>query len=1078
MKMWNMVLKNNILKRFIAFILIAFSGNLIASEVLYNRKEQAGLLFLYVSDIVKDQKGYLWLGTYRGLNRWDGYNYKYYLSDKNDSTSVSSNKIQSLLIDKDQFIWVATPNGLNRFNPKDETFTHFFHDPFNSRTISSNNINCLCEDNYGNIIVGTNKGLNIYNKSTNTFQFIDVSKMINNPTENYSNIRSLFCDSENNIWIGFMVSGILKINTNNLEHSFYLKDNLNNFINSVNDIVEVDKNTLLLATWGNKVFSFSKKDNTIIPWKGNKYLNSNVTDFITIDNRGNLWIADHFNQILNITPELKIINSYSASSELNKIPSNQIASFYMEDDNVWFGTYNQGFFHIRNSINKINDLSRQSIILNQLSKISVTALTSDQSGNLFIGTSNHELFIYNESAGSLKRIHVSIDIITRLFYDSFHNRLYLGAYSSQLRYIDLKTFEEKVFVNYASNFTIMNFESNKNKLFVALWGHGIHIINEEGSVKFLGKNSWEMTFSALNMTFEDSILWLATYDFGLVSYNLRTNKFESHLFKGETGSLFPSNQINLIKCLKNGKLLVSSNELGLCYFDKINNEYKPVGVEIGINNVHIKSIIEDNHNNIWIISEQKIIKTNEKFDSQTSYTLFDGLNFGIEHLAATYNSLSEKIYFGGQEGVQYLNTNILVTDSSSSNVVITDFKIFEKPIPRESKILNGKSISYTDSITLSNNENIITITFSAMHFYEQNNNLFSYKLEGVNTDWITVPYTQNSVTYSNLSPGEYNFLIKSTNNHGAWSENITRLHISITPPFWRTSWFRLMIIALIIAIVWGYVKIKEFNYLKEKKKLELIVSERTAEIVVKNEKLEIQTEELLKANDVKNKFFNIIAHDLKNPVSSIVQLIELEKENFDVFSREQQLEILQSTANSANTTLELLDDLLLWARSQTNKITFQFEQLNINNIAKIEINNLFQQAINKQITIKNNLLHNVCVIADISSVKTIFRNLLSNAIKFSNKGDNIKIGCHIKENDLLIYIKDTGIGMSESTLQKLFVLSEKQSIEGTSGEKGSGLGLNLCQEFIIKNGGEIWAESELNVGSTFYFTLPLCFKAI
>jgi len=1069
-----MPLKINVPKCLLFVLLIILTVRVFASEVLYNRKDQTGLLYLYVSDIVKDQKGYIWIGTYRGLNRWDGYKYKYYLSDKYDSTSISSNKIQSLLIDKDQYMWVATPDGLNRFDPITETFTHFFHDPNNSGSISSNNITCFCEDKNGDLIVGTDNGINIYNKSTNSFQFVDVKKFINIPSENYNHIRLIFCDGENNIWVGFTVSGVFKMNQEKNEYSFYLKDKFNNYISSVNDIVEVDQKTLLLATWGNKVFSFSKDNNTIVPWEGNKYLNSNVIDFINIDKRGNLWIADHFNQILNITPGLNILNSYTTSSEINKIPSSQISTVYLENEDIWFGTYNQGFFHIKNSTNNINDLSRESNTLNQLSKISVTAITSNNSDEFFIGTSNHELYIYNESTGSLRKIHVSGDIITRLYFDSFHNRLYLGLYSSQLRYIDLKTLEEKVEAKYVSNFSQVNFEGTNDKLFVALWGQGIHVISEDGSVKFLGENDWEKSFSSLNMTLKDSVLWLATYEYGLVSYNLKNNEFKSHPLKGETVSQFPSNQINLIKCLKNGKILVSSNELGLCYFDEKDNTYNRVGVDIGINNVHIKSILEDNKNNIWIISEQKIIKTNEKFDSQISYSVNDGLNFGIEYLAAAYNPSSERIYFGGQEGVQFLNTNKLTTDSSTSNVVITDFRIFEKSLSSKSKILNGKTISYTDSIKLSNNENFITIDFSSMHFYEQNNNQFSYKLEGVNTEWITVPFNQNSVTYSNLSPGEYNFLIKASNNHGAWTNNLTRLHISITPPFWRTSWFRFFVIAFIIAIVWGYIKLREFNYLKEKRKLETIVSERTVEIVEKNEKLESQTEELIKANDVKNKFFNIIAHDLKNPVSSIVQLIELEKENFDVFTREQQLEIIQSTANSANSTLELLEDLLLWARSQTDKISYQFEKLNINNLAKSEINNLLQQAINKQITIKNNLLHNVCVTADSSSVKTIFRNLISNAIKFSPKGGIIKIGCHLRENELQIYVKDNGTGMSESTLQKLFVLSEKQSIEGTSGEKGSGLGLNLCQEFILKNGGRIWAESELNVGSTFYFTLPLC----
>jgi signal transduction histidine kinase/ligand-binding sensor domain-containing protein len=1074
----NMSFRKNFQKGAILILLVFFSVTLFATEVLYNRKYQAGLMLLNISNIVKDQKGYMWFGTIKGLNRWDGYKYKYFLTDKNDSTSISSNKIQALIIDKEQLMWAGTPNGLNCFNPVTESFTHFFHNSNDPGSISSDNVTTIQEDPDGNLWVGTDNGINVYNKKTKTFRFIDVSKLINIPAENYSFIRFLHCDSEGIIWIGFNVSGVLKLNSKNLESRFFLKDDFNNYISSVNDMVEIDKNTLLMATWGSKAFTFSKISNSFAPWKGNKLVKSNVIDFLGIDKMGNIWISDHYLQILNISSDLKIIKSYSTNSEFNKIPSDQISAIYLENENIWFGTYNQGFFQIRNSRKIINNLSSKSPKLNQLGNIQVTAITAGRTGEIFIGTSNRELFIYNEITNSLQKVAVSQDIVTRLYFDPYHERLFLGQYSSYLSYIDLKTLKEIILVRYPSAYANYNFAGNKDKLFVALWSKGIYEVNSDGKMDILGKNNWEKSFSTLSMTLVDTLLWIATNENGILSYNTNTRKFKSYPLKGETTTLFPTNQVNLIKPLKNGKLLVSSNELGLCYFDERTDSCTKVGINNEINNVQVKAIIEDNKNNIWIISEQKIIKTNEAFDTQSAYTLYDGLNFGIEHLAAIFNPVSENIYIGGQEGIQFLNTNDLVVDTTSNNVVITDFKVFEKSAPRNSKILNGRSISYTDSIILSYKENFISIDFSSMNYSDQNESLYSYKLQGVNSEWITVPFTQNSITYSNLSPGEYIFLIKASNRHGTWSEVSTHLHISITPPFWRTSWFRFIVIALIIAIVWGYIKLREFNYLKEKRKLETIVFERTAEILVKNEKLEIQTEELIKANDVKNKFFNIIAHDLKNPVGSIVQLIELAKENFDVFTREQQLEIINSTANSANSTLELLEDLLLWARSQTDKITYQFEKLNINDLAKSEINNLFQQAINKQITIKNNLLQNVCILADTSSVKTIFRNLLSNAIKFSKKGGTIKIGCHIKENDLLIYIKDNGIGMSESTLQKLFVLSEKQSIEGTSGEKGSGLGLNLCQEFILKNGGKIWAESELNVGSTFFFTLPLCLNTI
>ncbi len=466
------------------------------------------------------------------------------------------------------------------------------------------------------------------------------------------------------------------------------------------------------------------------------------------------------------------------------------------------------------------------------------------------------------------------------------------------------------------------------------------------------------------------------------------------------------------------------------------------------------------------MTEQKIIKTDINFNNYTEITFYDGLFSGIEHLASCFQKETNKIFIGGQQGVQYLIPFDVITNNNPNNVVITDLRIFEKKIENEGKILNGKTISYCDTITLNHNMNFLTIDFSSMNYYSQTIREFSYKLEGLNDEWVTVPFYKNSITYSNLSPGEYDFVIKVSNDHGMWSDNETRLHVSILPPFWKTSLFRFLIIAFVVSAILVYNRLKDYNYIQEKKKLEAIVKERTSEVTS-------QKEELENANEVKNKFFNIIAHDLKNPVSSVVQLTELMKENFDLYTKEQQKEIIESIANSANATLFLLEDLLVWARSQINKITFSFEPQNIYELAQSEIINHFQQAINKNISLVNELENGTFVMADSSSIKTVFRNLISNAIKFSKTEGVIIIG-GITENDShIVFVKDFGIGMTNQTLDKLFKLSEKQSIDGTNGEKGSGLGLNICKEFIEKNHGKIWVESEPGKGSTFYFSLPI-----
>jgi signal transduction histidine kinase/ligand-binding sensor domain-containing protein len=1060
------------------FILVSiiagvFLGNIFsyASEVLYNRNDQTGLTFLYVSDIAKDEKGFMWFGTTRGLSRWDGYKYNYYFSNANDNTSLSNNKVEALLIDEDDFLWVGTSHGLNKYDPRTDSFIHYFYSGTDSNSLSDNSISRIGKDKSGNLWIGTHNGITCFDSSRKIFQRIEYQKYLPTDTDpqNYKFIRSLFIDSEGMVWIGFNYSGILKYDPVSKTGQFFLYDDNGNFISSVNDIAEINNDWILAGTWGNKVFSISKKTNSIKPWEGNKYLISSIVDFIRTDSKGNIWIADHYSKILHISPNLKIINQYSSQSFSNNIPSNQISAIYTEKDKIWFGTINQGFFQIAIQDKLIKNLSPK----NLTNPIQISAITNGKTGEILIGSPDGRIFSYNEERNELNIIPVNYRMIASLFYDETTGFLFPGIYSNKLFSLNPNNLNTNTYHTYPSGFTQNNFAGDADNIFISQWRKGIQKLSRNGEITFLGTNEWEQTFSTMQLTLDENDLWIATIDHGIVWYNVSTNQFKSFPIKGESISLTPTNQVNIIKILKNGRILAYTNELGLCSFNRENGIYTQLGKEVGLNRIHIKAIIEDELDNIWIVAEQKVIKTNYRFNSFSVYSMRDGLNFGIEHLAATYSSFSKRIYFGGQEGIQFINTNETSKQSEISKVVITDVRIFEKSVSQIPSLLKKKSISYIDSIELSYKQNFITIDFSAMRHSELTNLQYSYKMEGINSDWVIVPYNQNSVTYSNIKPGHYTFQIKISNEHGTWSDAITQLHVRISPPLWGRLWFRILVFVIVMVAILLFFKYREFKYLSENKKLESIVSERTSEILETTKLLEKQKNELVKANEVKNKFFSIIAHDLRNPVSSIVQLIEYIHENFNSLSREQHKKMVETSVQSANSTLNLLEDLLIWAQTQTNKITYVFEKLNIQEIVKAEINNIAQLAFNKNIEIKNNILPTINVYADNNSVKTIIRNLLTNAIKFSHKNSLIKIGSHIRDNYVIIYIKDNGTGMSNETFKNLFKINKERVKEGTDGEHGTGLGLSLCQEFITKNGGEIWAESELNVGSTFFFSLPL-----
>lgn len=235
----------------------------------------------------------------------------------------------------------------------------------------------------------------------------------------------------------------------------------------------------------------------------------------------------------------------------------------------------------------------------------------------------------------------------------------------------------------------------------------------------------------------------------------------------------------------------------------------------------------------------------------------------------------------------------------------------------------------------------------------------------------------------------------------------------------------------------------------------------------------ISEKELKEANATKNMFFSIIAHDLKGPLGSFVQLLQLFKDNFNEISNEEKLDYLNILIGLSNKTNNLLEDLLLWSRIQMNSIDFSVQNVKLIDLANEAVDQLSQKAKEKNIQIEVEINNKLQVCVNANSVITVIRNILSNAIKFSHSESTVKINARLKEKDVIIAIQDNGLGIPEENINKLFKIETAFSTYGTNKEKGTGLGLILCKELIQKNGGKIWLQSKENEGTTIYFSLPL-----
>jgi signal transduction histidine kinase/Tfp pilus assembly protein PilF len=286
-----------------------------------------------------------------------------------------------------------------------------------------------------------------------------------------------------------------------------------------------------------------------------------------------------------------------------------------------------------------------------------------------------------------------------------------------------------------------------------------------------------------------------------------------------------------------------------------------------------------------------------------------------------------------------------------------------------------------------------------------------------------------------------------------------------------------LMVLIVIIIFRNLLQKRKTNKLLEKQKEDIESRNRALfakndEVQEKSEMLELANQKLIKVNAEKDKFFSIISHDLKSPFNAILGYSGLLSRNYNKFDDIKRKEMIEGMNISANSAFMLLEDLLTWSRTQLGRVDFLPEKLNLNELIDDTIYHLQGQANNKGLKILNEVPESIEVFADRNMISAILRNLVSNGLKFTHKGGEIRIGAEKKDHEIIVSVSDTGIGITEDKLKNIFELTNKSKTIGTNNEKGTGLGLILCKEFVEQHGGEIYVESEKDVGSTFSFTIP------
>jgi len=1061
-----------------------------------------GLSNNVANTVIQDQTGFMWFATEDGLNRYDGYSFKIFRHDPENSNSISDNNIWALCEDRQGNIWIGTKAGvLDKYNPETEIFTHW---EIKSDLTEENSITAIFEDGKGNIWIGTYKeGLYKLVPSTNNFDHW-IANTDDEKSLSHNYIHDICEDNDGNILIGTHI-GLNKFNPDSpqsgFEKFFYNLDNQKSLSNNL--IWGISKSTLYpdnvwICTLNNLTKFDSEKllfERVTIGNPDHLQYGTSVNSLVEEieDNELIIWAASYSGLIrINLSSDNSKrfvhdeLNVQSLNSnQINKIIKDRTGVLWVATENgVSYSTPKSTSF---NSISLGNDGSNIATILK---KKNITAISKFDDSRIWIGTANGLYLLDNSeiNAGIKKMPEFGNDHIWSLVSMS-KNEIWVGTFGKGLKQFnyaenkivswdleDPKIRTQSVFYNRAL------FADSKKNIWVGYWGVGAARINPQTGISEVWLNEpgnpTSISHNDVWVIKEDKFgrIWLGTVGGGLNLFEEKDGGIFHHWIQSKDDKNgLSSNNIYSICVANNLKELGDSETVlwigtsdGLNRFEIINNHNSDIydieiknqfyNVKDGLPDNSVNSIIEDENGNLWLGTGSGISFFDESKKTFTNFTTADGINGTLMNPESASRLDNGLILFGSTRGLNIFSPKNIKLSAYKPNVVITDFQIFNKSVQIGDDSPLKESIRTIDEIILAPDQDVFSFEFAALDYNSSQSIEYAYKMEGFDNDWIESG-KRRFVTYTNLDPGNYVFKVKSSNADGIWNDTVTSVNIIMTPPWWRTLWAYGLYVILIFL---GLIGIRKFELSRTKLRNEL----KLREIEVRN-KSELE--------EVKSRFFANLSHEFRTPLMLIKGPLEQLKSGVSNKDFADNIELIERNSNRLK---ELIDQLLELSQLEKTAVPLKAKHTNLVETLRGLLASFEALARQKNIDLKfeSDLSSETCWI-DRDKIEKIINNLLSNAFKFTPQGGNVSVTLKDFSTDgkqfAEIIISDSGVGISKSKIDKVFDRFFQVDNSDQRSYGGSGIGLALVKEFVDLHKWKISVNSEEGKGTEFKIQIPL-----
>lgn len=791
-----------------------------------------GLSQSYPRCIMQDRNGYIWIGTEEGLNRYDGYNFKIYYHEPHNPNSISDSNIYRLHEEPPGIIWSSTRNGLNRFDPVTGSFTRFYHDPENPQTPGGKYVSSFASTADGFTWVGTGNGISRFDPRNGKWSRHLYSPDASPRNPNRIQVNSIWIDPAGMLWLGTRKRGLIRFDpetgkTLGLPLPVYSPEppspsHMRFIITIYNP--DNNKNILWLGTGiGPRKFDL-KKQEYIRPDEEKEpfaRIRTSILDFCSLDGGRIIWLASEHNGLYRYdTVKKTITHLVSQPGRAGTLSNNTISGLLVDRTGIlWVATmgmvdkYDPKSEHFGHRVINASGSGNDSEMLMGICK--------DRKGVVWAASPNSGLLYWNPNDNKCSRfplenkaqLHPGAFSITKALtiIEDRREQLWVGSYGHGLFVIDP---QRKTSIQFPLTYQRRNGETARitiiDQLFEDTGGFiwagttvGIYRI-DPSSGKFRqyrnipGKADTLVNNNIMAISgSRGNNIWIATNN-GMSLFQREKDTFKNWTrIEGNPNSLCSNN----LRCIwedPQGIVWVGTNGWGLNRFDPVSRKFKHYNKQHGLPNNTIYGILQDKEGYLWMSTNKGLSRFDPHLETSRNYDAGDGLQSDEFNKNCYFKCSDGQFIFGGINGINMFYPRLIQDNPYPPPVTINSFKILNQPVDIGGNSPLKQSITTTRELELSYSDYVFSFDFSALDFTNPSKNRYKYKLEGLDDDWIDLG-NKHDVTFSTLPPGDYTLRIKGSNNDGVWNEEATSLKITVTPPFWRTLWFRGLAVLLLVS---------------------------------------------------------------------------------------------------------------------------------------------------------------------------------------------------------------------------------------------------------------------------------------